>query len=187
MRSRFNTSVTNRLVRQLTFERRRTKVRPSTKARNPQLSTVGAHHLLISARCKLHRRQVRSRPSLARTAVLLVLLTLLLPSIPARADDPIGQWLKQDEADGQNDEVRPDLNALTDQQLRDIFKVWPEQADSPELIERGRQEPMLVLYIWLIAIVAGFGAVIGAVKIGSFPRSHLRTLVIPVQMKGQSY
>jgi hypothetical protein len=117
----------------------------------------------------------------------LVLLTLLLPSVPARADDPIGQWLKQDEADGQNDEVRPDLNALTDQQLRDIFKVWPEQADSPKLIERGRQEPMLVLYIWLVAVVAGFGAAIGAVKIGPFLRSHLRSLVVPVQMKDQSY
>jgi hypothetical protein len=55
----------------------------------------------------------------------------------ARADDPIGQWLKQEKADGQNNEVRPDLNALTDQQLRDIFKVWPEQADSPKLIEQG--------------------------------------------------
>jgi hypothetical protein len=146
--------------------------------------------LLTSAVCKRHWRQECSRSASTTKwglVALRALLILLALGVPARAQDPIAEWLKQDEVDSQIDEVRPDLNALTDQQLRDIFNVWPEQADSPELIERGRQEPMLVLYIWLIAIVAGFGAVIGAVKIGPFLRSHLRTLVIPVQMKGQSY
>ena len=61
------------------------------------------------------------------TAALLILLAL---GAPVHADDPIAEWLKQDESDGQNDQVRPDLHALTDQQLQDIFKIGRDQADS---------------------------------------------------------
>ena len=80
------------------------------------------------------------------------------------ADDPIAEWLKQDESDGQNDQVRPDLHALTDQQLQEIFKVGSEQADGHQLIERGSKERPHALYIWLIMIAAGFAMIIGAVK-----------------------
>ena len=41
--------------------------------------------------------------------------------------------------DAQNDIVRPDLHALTDQQLQDIFKIGRDQADGHQLIERGAQ------------------------------------------------
>jgi hypothetical protein len=137
--------------------------------------------LLTSTLCKPHCRQrSRSAPTKKRgLAALLALLILLLPSAPARADDPIAQWLKQDESDGQNDEVRPDLNALTDQQLQDIFNVGREQANSHQLIERRSEERTPVLYIWLLAIAAGFGAVIGAIKAGTFVRRQLSTLAAP--------
>src|SRR4030095_4381403 len=94
---------------------------------------------------------------------------------PVHADDPIAEWLKQDESDGQNDQVRPDLAALTDQQLQDIFKMGRDQTDSHQLIERGNEEYPRVLYIWFVTIAAGFGAVIGAVKAVPFMRRQLRT------------
>ena len=103
-------------------------------------------------------------------AALLILLAL---GAPVRADDPIAEWLKQDESDGQNDQVRPDLHALTDQQLQDIFKIGREEADSHQLSERGSEEYPGVLYIWLVTIAAGFGAVIGAIKAVPFVRRQL--------------
>jgi hypothetical protein len=118
--------------------------------------------------------------------VLAGLLILLALGAPVHADDPIAQWLKQDESDGQNEQVRPDLHALTDQELQDIFKVGREQADGHQLIERGSEERPRVLYIWLVTIAAGFGAVIGAFKAAPFVRRQLRTLALPVQMKDQS-
>src|SRR5262245_48035197 len=81
---------------------------------------------------------------------------------------------------------RPDLHALTDQQLQDIFKIGRDQADSPQLIERGSEEHPRVLYIWFAMIAAGIGAVIGAVKAVPFVRRQLRTSAVPVQMKDQS-
>jgi hypothetical protein len=138
--------------------------------------------LLTSAVCKPHwQARLRSAPKKKRgLAALLALLLLLLQGAPARADDPIAQWLKQNEVDGQNngqnDEVRPDLKALTEQQLQDIFNVGREQADSQQLIERRSEERTPVLYIWLLAIAAGLGAVIGAVKAGTSVRRQLRTL-----------
>ena len=82
---------------------------------------------------------MRSAPSTkcVLAAALLILLTL---GVPVHADDPIAEWLKQDESDDQNDQVRPDLHALTDQQLQDIFKIGRDQADSHELIEGGREQ-----------------------------------------------
>ena len=105
---------------------------------------------------------------------------------PVHADDPIAEWLKQDESEEQNDQVRPDLHALTDQQLQDIFKIGRDQADSHELIEGGREQYPRLLYIWLVTIAAGFGAAIGAVKAMPFMRRRLRTLAVPVKMKDQS-
>jgi hypothetical protein len=138
--------------------------------------------LLTSALCKRHHRQecFRSAFTTKRGLIALkVLLILLALGVPASADDPIAEWLKQDEVDSQNDKVRPDLNALTDQQLQDIFRIGREQVDSPQLIQRGDEEHKSVLYIWiwLIAIAAGIVAMIAAVKARPFVRSQLRTLV----------
>jgi hypothetical protein len=118
-------------------------------------------------------------------AVLLISLAL---SAPVHADDPIAEWLKQDESDGQNDQVRPDLHALTEQQLQDIFNIGQDQADRHQLIERRSEEHPRVLYIWFVTITAAFAAVIGAVKAAPFVRRQvrtLRTLAVPVRMKDQ--
>ena len=93
---------------------------------------------------------------------------------------------KQDERDGQNDQIRPDLHALTNEQLQEIFKIGRDQADGHQLIEGGSEEHPPVLYIWFVTIAAGFGAVIGAVKAVPFVRRQLRTLAVPVQMEDQS-
>ena len=118
---------------------------------------------------------------------MLAAALLILPALgaPVHADDPIAQWLKQDESDGQNDQARPDLHALTDQQLQEIFKVGREQTDGHQLIERGSKERPQALYIWLITIAAGFAVVVGAVKAAPFVRRQLRTLAAPVQMRDQ--
>jgi hypothetical protein len=108
--------------------------------------------------------------------VLAAALIWLAPGAPVHADDPIAQWLKQDESDSQNDQVRPDLHALTDQQLQDIFKIGRDQAHGYQLIERGSGGRPHVLYIWLVA--AGFAALFGAVKAAPFLRRQLRTLAI---------
>jgi hypothetical protein len=101
-------------------------------------------------------------------AALLILLGL---SAPVHADDPIAQWLKQDESDGQNHLIRPDLHALTNEQLQEIFKVGREQADGHQLIEVGSKELSNALYvIWLITVAAGFAVVIGAVKAAPLTR-----------------
>ena len=118
--------------------------------------------------------------------MLAAALLILLAPAPGRADDPIAQWLKQDESDNQNDIVRPDLHALTDQQLQDIFKIGRDQADGHQLIERGSEERPHVLYIWLVTIAARFAAVIGAVKAAPFVRRQLRTLAAPVRTKDQT-
>jgi len=115
----------------------------------------------------------------------VALLILLALGVPASADDPIAEWLKQDEVDSQIDKVRPDLNALTDQQLQDIFKIGREQVDNHQLIERGGEDHKPVLYIWVIAITVGIAAMIAAVKARPLVRTQLRTLLIPVNMKDQ--
>jgi hypothetical protein len=110
-------------------------------------------------------------------AALLILLAL---GAPVHADDPIAEWLKQDESHGQDNQVRPDLHALTDEQLDDIFKVGREHADGDPLIERGSAERPHVVYVWLAMIVAAFAVIIGAVKTAPFVRRRLRTLALPV-------
>ena len=119
--------------------------------------------------------------------MLAAALILLAPGAPVHADDPIAEWLKQDESDSQNDQVRPDLHALTDQQLQDIFKIGRDQADSHQLIERASEGRPHVLYIWLVTIAAGFAALIGAVKAALFVRRQLRTLAAPVRTKDQTW
>ena len=124
---------------------------------------------------------MRSAPT-TKCVLAAALLILLALGAPVHANDPIAEWLKQDESDGQNDQVRPDLHALTDQQLQDIFKIGRDQADGHQLIERGSEHPR-VLYIWFVTIAAGFGAVIGAVKAVPFVRRQLRTLAVRVRSK----
>jgi hypothetical protein len=46
----------------------------------------------------------------------LLALSLLLSAPAGAEDDLIAQWLQQDEARGQAQDVRPDLNAITDEQ-----------------------------------------------------------------------
>ena len=148
--------------------------------------------MLTSAVCKRHWRQECSRSASTTKwglVALRALLILLALGVPARAQDPIVEWLKQDEVDSQIDEVRPDLNALTDQQLRNIFNIFKierEQVESPQLIARGGEDHKPVLYIWLIAIAVGIAAMIAAVKARHLVRTQLRTLLIPVNMKDQS-
>jgi hypothetical protein len=112
-------------------------------------------------------------------AALLTLLILLALGAPTRADDPIAEWLKHDEAGGQVDEVRPDLNALTEQQLQEIFKIGHKRADSSQRIELGGEERTRVLFIWLVAMAAVLGAVIVAVKAAPLVRSQTRDRQLP--------
>ena len=65
---------------------------------------------------------LRSAPT---TKCVLAAALLILPALraPVHADDPIAQWLKQDENDGQNDQVRPDLHALTDQNCKTFSRL----------------------------------------------------------------
>ena len=149
--------------------------------------TVGADYLLTSAMRAASPARMRFA-STTKWGFVALLMSLAL-GVPASAGDPIAEWLKQDEVDSQIDEVRPDLNALTDQQLRNIFNIFKierEQVESPQLIERGGEDHKPVLYIWLIAIAVGIAAMIAAVKARPFVRSQLRTLLIPVHMKDQS-
>ena len=89
---------------------------------------------------------------------------------PASADDLIEQWLKKEEASAQTVEARPDLNALTDEQWNETFKLGREQA---EPVEYARETPTRSLPLWLAALVVACGIVIGGVKVRSFMRSHL--------------
>jgi plasmid stabilization system protein ParE len=124
------------------------------------------------------QERLRSAPSARCGAALLILLAL---GVPVHADDPIAEWLKQNESEEQNDQVRPDLHALTDQQLQDIFKIGRDQEDSHELIEGGREQYPRLVYIWFVTIAAGFGAAIGTVKAMPFVvRRRLRTLASSV-------
>src|SRR5215467_6679867 len=150
-----------------------------------QTSTLNGSAVNVNRLSKPHwwQERLRPTPTIKLAAALLILLAL---GAPVHADDPIAAWLKQDESDGQNDQVRPDLHALTDQQLQDIFKIGRDQADSHQLIEPGSEQHPRVLYIWFVTIAAGIGAVIGAVKAVPFLRRRLRTSAVPVQMKDQS-
>jgi len=170
--------------------RRRTTTATSCKHNHQaeQTSTLNGSAVNVNRLSKPHWWQERLRSAPTTKCVLAAAVLILLAlGAPVHADDPIAEWLKQDESDGQNDQVRPDLHALTDQQLQDIFKIGRDQADSHQLIERGSEQHPRVLYIWFVTIAAGFGAVIGAVKAVPFVRRQLRTLAVPVHMKDQSW
>jgi hypothetical protein len=125
--------------------------------------------MVTSAQCKPHRRQEdsRSAPIQNHFAALLPLVVLLAAGVPALAADTIEELLHQDEADGHNDPLRRDLNALTEEQWQYYFKVERKQPDielGGQLIVRESEERPRVLYIWVAAIAAGFGIAIGAIQ-----------------------
>jgi hypothetical protein len=100
-------------------------------------------------------------------AALLPLMMLLVADVPAMAADSIEELLLQDEVDGHNDALRRDLNALTEEQWQYYFKVERKQPDielGGQLIVRESEERPHVLYIWVAAMVAGFGMMIGAIQ-----------------------
>src|SRR5262245_10549504 len=77
--------------------------------------------MVTSAQSKPHRWQEDSRSApieKCHFAALLPLVVLLAAGVPALAADSIEELLHQDEADGHNDALRRDLNALTEEQ-------WP--------------------------------------------------------------
>ena len=106
---------------------------------------------------------MRSAP--CHFAALLPLVVLLAAGVPALAADSIEELLHQHEADDDNDALRPDLNALTEEQWQYYFKVERKQPDIElQLIVRESEERPRVLYIWVAAIAAGFGMAIGAIQ-----------------------
>jgi hypothetical protein len=100
-------------------------------------------------------------------AALLPLMVLLAAGVPALAADSIEELLHQDEINGHNDALRRDLNALTEEQWQYYFKVERKQPDielGGQLIVRESEERSHVLYIWVAAMIAGFGMAIGAIQ-----------------------
>ena len=109
-------------------------------------------------------------------------MVLLAAGVPALAADSIEELLHQDEADGHNDALRRDLNALTEEQWEYYFKVERKQPDielGGQLIVRESEERPRVLYIWVAAIAAGFGMAIGAIQASHYLscRRLCRTIV----------
>jgi hypothetical protein len=141
--------------------------------------------MLTSAQCRPRRRQQGSR--LAPTekchfAALLRFVVLLAVGVPALAADSIEELLHQDEVDSHNDALSRDLNALTEEQWQHYFKVEHKQPDielGDQLIERESEERPRVLYIWVAAMVAGFGMAIGAIQASHYLscRRLCRTIV----------
>jgi hypothetical protein len=71
------------------------------------------------------------------------------------------------------------LNALTDEQWNEIFKIRLDQPDvelGRLLVERARETPTHVLPLWLAALVVACGILIGGVKTRSYVRREVRTL-----------
>jgi hypothetical protein len=120
---------------------------------------------------------------------LLAFVVMLAAVTPAPAADTIEELLQQDEPSGQNDVLRPDLNALTEAQWEYYFKVG-QQSDAQlvsQLIEHESKKPMRVLYIWVAVLAAGFGVAIGAIMAWPPVRRVMRTLLVPVQMEDLNF
>jgi len=117
------------------------------------------------------------------------LALLVLWTTPATADDLIAKWLRQDESNGQVDIVRQDLNALTNEEWRDIFDIGSKQPDAELgrlLLERAAATPTHVFSAWLAALAAAFAMMIGGIKARTYLRRELRTLTVPLHMKDPS-
>src|SRR5262245_10944633 len=138
--------------------------------------------MVTSAQSKPHRRQEDSRSAPCHFAALLPLVVLLAAGVPALAADSIEELLHQDEANGPNDALRRDLNALTEEQWQYYFKVERKQPDielGGQLIVRESEERPRVLYIWVAAVAAGLGLAIGAIQASHYLscRRLCRTIV----------
>jgi hypothetical protein len=122
-------------------------------------------------------------PAPAKSAALFTLSLLL--ATPASADDPIAQWLKQDEASGQTEELRPDLNAITQEQWRDMFTIGREQPDAfgRLLVEYGGKSQRDIFPVWLAILTAALALLVGSIKGSTRIRRELRSLTTPVHMK----
>lgn len=130
-------------------------------------------------------RYLRSGSSKKRNLGALALVVMLAAGTPAPAADTIEELLQQDEASGQNDMLRPDLNALTEAQWEYYFKVG-QQSDTQlvsQLVEHESEKPTRAFYIWVMAIAVGFGMAIGAIVAWPSVRRTMRTLMVPVQME----
>jgi hypothetical protein len=139
-------------------------------------------HLRLSTQSKDLRLGPTKTSSLAAPlAVVLILAAVTL----APAADTIEELLQQDEASGQNDMLRPDLNALTEAQWEYYFKVG-QQSDTQlvsQLVEHESEKPTRAFYIWVMAIAVGFGMAIGAIVALPSVRRTMRTVMVPVQME----
>ena len=144
-----------------------------------------------SARCRPDEASRDSRPTQKRNpAALLALVVLLAGGAPALAANSIEELLQLDEAGGQSDELRRDLNALTEAQWEYYLEVGRKQTDmalDSQLIERGSEKRTGVLYIWVAVIAAGFGMALGAIKAWPSARHVVKTLTIPVQMEDPGF
>ena len=142
----------------------------------PKLGRRGNHRASRSgtsvelAQRMAHSGRPSRRPRAEHSKLAALFALVVLSVTPASADDLIEQWLKKEEASAQTVEARPDLNALTDEQWNETFKLGREQA---EPVEYARETPTRSLPLWLAALVVACGIVIGGVKVRSFMRSHL--------------
>jgi len=78
------------------------------------------------------------------------------------------------------------LNALTNEEWRDIFDIGSRQPDaelSRRLLERANATPTHVFSAWLAALAAAFTIMI---KARTYLRRELRTLTVPPHMKDPS-
>jgi len=117
------------------------------------------------------------------------LTLIVLWATPATADDLIEKWLRQDESSGQVDVVRQDLNALTNEEWRDIFDIGSKQPDAELgrlLLERAAATPTHVFSAWLAALAAAFAMMIGGTKARTYLRREFKTLTAPLYMKDPS-
>jgi hypothetical protein len=120
---------------------------------------------------------------------LLALFALsLLLMAPASADDLIAQWLQQDDVSGQTEEVRPDLNAITDEQWREMLAIGREQPDAFAhlLVEHGSKSQTDIFLVWLAILTAALALLVGGIKGSAGIRRQLRTLTAPVPMNDPS-
>ena len=119
---------------------------------------------------QLELRSARQAKRLAPPApiklVALFALSLFLTA-PASADDLIAQWLQQNEASGQTEEVRADLNAITDEQWKEMFTIGREQPDAFAhlLVGNGRSRSQMDIFlVWLAILTAVLALLVGVIK-----------------------
>lgn len=125
----------------------------------------------------------RRAPTAKCKAAALLALVLLFAS-PAHGEDLIAQWLQQDGTGSETEEPRQDLNALTDAQWKSLFRFGREDPDSDlghQLLMRVNEKQPNLLHIWIAALLAGFGVVIGVIRARAFLRRGATSLTVPVQ------